>query len=76
MVPGGALPIAMVAQKLGRSGLLGAGGCRAAMVVRAAERHGHGSSTLSGNRQNQQPDQKRSNQQTHPFTLQQAASGV
>ena len=76
MVPGSALSIAMVARVLGRSGLRGAGGSRAAKVVRAAERHGHGSSALSGNRQNQQPNQERSNQQTHPSTLQQAVSGV
>ncbi len=76
MVPGCALPVAMVVRVLGRPGLLGGGGCRTAMVVRAAERHGRGSSALSGNRQNQQPDQKRSNQQTHPFTLPQPRGGV
>ncbi len=59
----------------GRRHLLAMGACRAT-VVRTAKRHGRGSSALSGNRQNQQPDQKRSNQQTHPSTLQQAVAGV
>ena len=76
MVPGCALPVAMVARGLGGSGLLCAGGCRATMVIRPAKGHGRGSSALSGNRQNQQPDQERSNQQTHAMTLQQAVSGV
>lgn len=44
-------------------------GSPAAMMIGAAERHGCGSSTLCGNCQYQQPDQKRSNQQPHSLTL-------
>ena len=44
-------------------------GRTAAMVIGTAERHGRGRSTLGGNCQHQQPDQKRSDQHIHPSTL-------
>lgn len=70
MVPGSALFSAVVVRMLGRSGLLGAGCGRAAMVVRTAERHGCDRSTLGGDCQHHQPDQKRSKEQTHVCSLQ------
>ena len=74
VLPGGALRVGL--HVLGRCDLLGMG-CRCAtMMVRTAKRHGRGCGALSGNRQNQQPDQKRPNQQTYPSPLQQAAASV
>ncbi len=49
--------------------LLHGGGRFATVVVRTAERHGHGSGTLRGDRQHKQPEQKRSDQQPHPLSL-------
>ena len=51
-------------------------GYRAARVIGAAERHGRSSSTLRRNCQHQQPDQQRSDQQTHALTLQQTVYDV
>ena len=78
VVPVGALRVGLRLNMLsaGHLHLPGMGGRRAAMVVGTAERHGRGGSALCGYRQNQQPDQKRPNQQTHASTLPQAAVGV
>ena len=59
-----------------RWGGLHLGGCPAAMVIGSAKRHGRGSSTLRGYCQHQQPNQQRSDQQTHPSTLAQCARPV
>lgn len=40
-----------------------------AVVVRAAERHGRGGSTLYGNRQHQQPRQQRPDEQPHALSV-------
>ena len=53
----------------GRCGALHLGGCSAAVMIGAAKRHGRSSSTLRGNCEHQQPDQKRSDQHTHSTTL-------
>ena len=69
MVTSGAFSAAVVVRVHGRCGWRGAAVCfRAAVVVRPAERHDRSYGTLGRNRQNQQPDQKRPNQQTHLLT--------
>ncbi len=62
---------ASVVRVRGGVALLRLGDCPIAVVIGPAERHDRGSSTLSRDSDHQQPHQKRSEQQTHGFTLQQ-----
>ena len=64
---------AVMVGAFGCHGLRGFCGSRFAVVVWTAIDHGCGSSTLRGDCQHHQPDQKRSEQQAHAATLQQLA---